>query len=130
VVTYLIDSDVVIDHVTTDPAAMQLLNRLAGSGLAVSTVTYMEVYEGYLHSRDPAMLARFDEFMAGVDVLPFSVEIARRCAELRDDLRRRRRRVRPRALDLLTAATALEHDLVLVTRNTEDYDDIPGPNLI
>ena len=29
-----------------------------------------------------------------------------------------------RAMDLLIAATALEHDLVLVTRNTRHYADV------
>jgi len=29
-------------------------------------------------------------------------------------------------LDLLIAATALEHELTIVTRNIEDFNDIPG----
>lgn len=34
---------------------------------------------------------------------------------------------RPRAdLDLLVAATAVRHDLVLVTRNLRDFADLPG----
>jgi predicted nucleic acid-binding protein len=32
---------------------------------------------------------------------------------------------RSRALDLLNAATALEHELTLFTRNRADYEDIP-----
>ncbi len=32
-------------------------------------------------------------------------------------------------LDSITAATAFEYDLTLVTRNTADYDDIPGLRL-
>jgi len=41
-------------------------------------------------------------------------------------LRRQGKRVNNRALDLLIAATAIEHDLTLVTRNLQDYGDIPG----
>jgi len=37
--------------------------------------------------------------------------------------------VRPRALDLLIAATALVHDLSLVMRNEDDYRDISGLRL-
>lgn len=36
------------------------------------------------------------------------------------------KRVRQRALDLLIAATAIEHNLTLVTRNQADYRDVPG----
>jgi len=59
-------------------------------------------------------------------VLPVSIEIAKRCARLRETLRRQGRRINNRAMDLIIAATALEHDLTLVTRITDDYRDIPG----
>ena len=48
---------------------------------------------------------------------------------VREDLRRSGRRVRHRLLDLINAATAIEYDLTLVTRNTVDYADIPGIRL-
>lgn len=59
-------------------------------------------------------------------VLPFSVAEARRCAGIRRTLRSQGRRVSTRALDLMIAATAIEHQLVLVTRNVRDYRDVPG----
>jgi predicted nucleic acid-binding protein len=48
---------------------------------------------------------------------------------LRSNLKAQGRRVRPRALDLITTATALEHGLTLVTRKITDYQDIPGLTL-
>ncbi len=39
------------------------------------------------------------------------------------------KRVKPRALDLVIAATAFEHGLTLVTQNRDDYKDIPGLKL-
>ncbi len=90
-------------------------------------ITYMEALQGILDSVDPvAAQGAFDAFLTDVPILPFSVEVARRCAELRSDLTTQGRRVRSRALDLITAATALEHGLTLVTRNTADYQDVPG----
>jgi predicted nucleic acid-binding protein len=73
--------------------------------------------------------AKLAAFLAKVPILPFSPEVARRCARLRLDLKRQGKRVRPRALDLIIAATALEHGLTLVTRNSGDYQDIPGLTL-
>jgi predicted nucleic acid-binding protein len=44
-------------------------------------------------------------------------------------LRKKGRRVNSRALDLLNAAKAIDSGLDLVTRNIDDYDDIPGLTL-
>ena len=45
---YLLDSDVVIDHLADDVAAQRLLARLAPDGLTIRIITYMEVYQGIL----------------------------------------------------------------------------------
>ena len=128
---YLIDSDWVIDHLANVPEATQLFDELSEMGrLAISVVTYMEVYEGILRSPDPARAEeQFQMFVSAVPVLPFSPAIAVRCALLRHELRQTGKRVNSRALDLVIAATALEHDLTLVTRNTNDYKDIPDLTL-
>jgi tRNA(fMet)-specific endonuclease VapC len=123
---YLIDSDLVIDHLAEDPAALRLLDRLAPGGLTISIITYMEVYQGTIVSPDPTQAqAKLDVFIAAVPIVPLSVMVARRCARLRVELQWQGKRVRSRALDLLNAATALEHELTLVTRNRADYEDIP-----
>ncbi|MSQ15567.1 MAG: type II toxin-antitoxin system VapC family toxin [Dehalococcoidia bacterium] len=83
-----------------------------------------------LREPDPdAAAAKLQVFLDTVPVLPFSAETARRCASLRETLRRQGKQPNRRALDLLIAATALEHDLIMVTANTQDYDDIPGLQL-
>jgi predicted nucleic acid-binding protein len=48
---------------------------------------------------------------------------------LREQLKHEQKRVKSRALDLMNAAIALEHDLTLVTRNIADYRDILGLQL-
>jgi len=69
---------------------------------------------------------KLSAFLDSVPLLPISPAVARRCASLRETLRRQGKRVNNRALDLLIAATAIEHDLTLVIRNLQDYGDIPG----
>ncbi|SRR5579884_29988 len=127
---YLIDSDWVIDHLENVPAATQLLQKLAPQRIAISVVTYMEVMQGVLRNPDPrAARATFDAFLANTPVLPFSTAVAERCAAIREDLKQRTRRINSRALDLINAAIAVEYGLTLVTRNVEDYKDIPGLSL-
>lgn len=127
---YLIDSDWVIDHLAEVPEASKLLEHLAEDGIAISVITYMEVYQGILRSPAPEGAAtQFDAFAEGVPVLPVSLAVARRCARLREALRREHRWVNSRALDLLIAATALEHGLTLVTRNRDNYADVPDLEL-
>jgi predicted nucleic acid-binding protein len=127
---YLIDSDWLIDSLAGESAALDLLESFADDGIAISMVTYMETYEGILTSPNRYEAeARLSELLAGIPLLAFSEAVARRCAALRASLRSERRRVNSRALDLINAATALEHGLTLVTRNLEDYHDIPGLKL-
>ncbi len=64
-----------------------------------------------------------------VPIFPLTLAVARRCAGLRERLRAQSKTLKPRALDLIIAATALEHDLTLVTRNRRDYNDISGLRL-
>lgn len=124
---YLVDSDWVIDYLADVPEGLELLDRLADDGIAISIVTYMEVYQGVERSNDPqGAEQQLSAFLESVPLLPISPAVARRCAGLRETLRRQGKRVNNRALDLLIAATAIEHDLTLVTRNMQDYADIPG----
>jgi predicted nucleic acid-binding protein len=51
--------------------------------------------------------------------------VAERCARLRETLRTQKKRVNSRTLDLIIAAIALEYGLTLITKNTEDFKDIP-----
>ena len=86
----------------------------------------MEVYQGVLRSQDPDLARdQFESFVAAVPVLPFSRAVAEQCAQLRETLRKQGKRPQQRALDLIIAATALTNDLVLVTRNVADYQDLP-----
>lgn len=67
---------------------------------------------------------RFELFSEVVPILPLTIQTAKQCAAVQAALRRDGRRVRPRALDLLIAATAFEQGLTLVTNNVADFVDI------
>jgi len=127
---YLIDTDLVIDHLANVTEANQLLEHLAPEGIAISMITYMEAFQGVVRSpHGKEARAKFQTFRRSVPVLPFSLSVAKRCAVLREQLKTEQKRVKARALDLINAAIALEHDLTLVTRNVKDYQDIPDLHL-
>jgi predicted nucleic acid-binding protein len=130
---YLIDSDWVIDHLADQPEAVQLLRHLSSDGIAISIITYLEAYQGVCRVQSGDDQARAESllttFVEAVPIIFLSPEIARRCARLRDSLKRQGKRVNQRSFDLLNAATALEHGLTLVTRNRDDYDDIADLSL-
>jgi len=123
---YLVDSNVVIDHLAAVPEASQLLDKLAADGIVMSIITYMEAFQGVVRSPKPEEAnVKFQGFAGSVLILPFSFAVAERCARLRETLRSQNKRVKSRPLDLMIAATAREYDLTLVTNNTDDFKDIP-----
>src|ERR687896_1822330 len=123
---YLVDSNVIIDHLEGIPSASAVLESLTPKGLAISIVTYMEAFQGVERSPDVEQVReKFQAFTDGILILPLSFAVAERCARLRETLRSQKKRVNSRALDLIIAATALEYDITLLTKNTEDFKDIP-----
>lgn len=126
---YLIDTDWVADHLANRPAATELLDSLLADGLAISLVTYGEIYEGILYSlrRSVQLEAAFLEFLRWCRVLPLDEAIMRRFAGIRGGLRRRGEFIGD--ADTMIAATALQHDLILVTRNVDHFRRIQGLEL-
>lgn len=128
--TYLIDTDWVVDFLSGQETAHDLIARLIPDGIAISIVTFIEVFEGIEGGRDPRDAERvFRQLLVAADVIGIGRRAARRTAQIRLELRRQGRAVNHRAFDLVIAATAMEHDLVLVTRNARHFEDIQGLRL-
>jgi predicted nucleic acid-binding protein len=122
--SYLLDSDVVADWLRGRADAVQIVSTLRDQGLAISLVTYGEIYEGIYGSRDPRASEQvFVQFVRGVDVLPLTRPIMQRFARVRGELRRAGMIIGD--FDLLIAATALHHKLTVVTRNVRHFQRIP-----
>ena len=125
--SYLIDSDWVIDYLLGRPDAVGLLGGLQRTGIAISVITNLEIAEGILGNKDPARARQvYRAFLRRARVLVVNRAITDRAAAIRFALRRQGRPVDHRVLDIVIAATALEHRLTRVTRNTGDYEDIAG----
>jgi tRNA(fMet)-specific endonuclease VapC len=126
--TYLIDSDKCISYLRKQRRAIDLIDSLRIDGVAISIVTYAELHDGVYGSVDPMAAEQgLLDFLADIDILPVTLTIARRFAAIRGELRRAGNLILD--MDLLIAATAIEHDLTLVTGNRRHFDRIPGLTL-
>ena len=127
--TYLVDTDWVASYLNGRADAIQLLNSVAPAGLAISLITYGEIYDGIYHGRTPSQAERgFKAFLTTARVLPLTRPIMRRFARIRGDLRAQGMTIGDN--DVMIAATALEHGLTLVSRNKVHFARIAGLNLL
>lgn len=54
--SYLIDSDWVADWLAGKPQAVRLITNLSEQDIAISLITFGEIYEGIYYGRDPRQL--------------------------------------------------------------------------
>jgi tRNA(fMet)-specific endonuclease VapC len=125
---YLLDTDWVIQALAAKQPAARTLDRLIGSSVFVSYITHGEVYErAFLSANPQAHLIGFRHFLSGYPALGLDDQIMERFAETRAFLRRRGQGIAD--LDLLIGATALHHDLTLLTFNVRHFARIPDLKL-
>jgi predicted nucleic acid-binding protein len=123
--SYLIDSDWVIDYLRGVQTAVAFLHAHARDNLAISLMTYGEVYEGIYYGPSRRVSEEgFRRLLAGVAVLPLNRQIMRRFALIRGNLRNRGELIGDP--DIMIAATGLHHNLTLVTRNVRHFERIAG----
>jgi predicted nucleic acid-binding protein len=123
--SYLIDTDWVISALKGRPDAQTLLTTLSPSGLAISLITYGEVFEGIYRGADPVRHeAGFAAFLNGVSLLSLDEEVMKQFALIRGQLRAAGNLIGD--FDLLIAATAIRHQLTLVTRNNSHFQRVSG----
>ena len=131
---YLLDTNVIselrkVGDGKADPNVTKWVGVQDSSDLFISVITILELERGILgiQRRDAAQGFRLRRWMDSrvrsefaERVLPIDDAIATRCAQLHVTDRRNE-------ADALIAATALVHDLAVVTRNVQDFD---GTNVI
>ncbi len=126
---FLLDADWAIDALKGRRGAASTLRRLAPEGILVSLITIGELYEGTLLLPDPdSQISEIRSFLAAFPALGLSESIAEQFARIRSRMRQRGEIIPD--LDILLGATALEYDLIVLTRNLRHLQRIPGLRII
>jgi tRNA(fMet)-specific endonuclease VapC len=123
--TYVLDTNTCIAALRDDAAVLSRLLRVPPDRVAVSAMTVAELWFGALKSDHPARgRATADAFLAPFRRLAFDEAAAEHYATARRHLESRGTPIGER--DLVIAATALAHDLTVITNNTREFRRVPG----
>ena len=121
----LVDTDCVIDHFNRVRTASERIKKATEEGLGLSVISLAELSEGIFFSRDPiASDAQVQEFLAGVTLIGINKDTCQIFGRLRGTLRPKGKLIPD--FDLMIAATAIEHNLTLLSNNRRHFDNIPG----
>lgn len=125
----LLDTNIVSFLMKNDSRAQAYLKHIAGKVLHISFITVGELYfwaedSGWSIRRRQDLDVRLRNYV----IVPYDYEIAKHYAHVATHLKRSGRK---RSLnDVWIAATALRHDIPLVTHNRKDFDNITGLTVI
>ena len=114
---YLVDTDVLIDVSRNNEAAIDFLDQL-GDSWSISIITALELIVG---ARNKNEVTQIDQLIAAYSAIPLTAEIGNSSYGL---LRQFAKSHGLRVFDSLIAATALEKDLTLATKNKKHFQMI------
>lgn len=121
---FLLDTNVCIQLLNaSSPSLVARLRTEDPSEIRLSSITKAELLYGARHSsRVAANLRLLERFFVPFISLPFDDHCAEHYAAIRAELVARGQLIGPN--DLLIAATARAHDLILVTHNTREFSRV------
>jgi predicted nucleic acid-binding protein len=131
-VAYLFDTDAVSEVLRKRPAPayVRWLKTVPREDQYTNAVVVGELFKGAFRSTDVGRhLKNIEErVLSSVTVLPYGVATARVYGEIRAHLETEGQSLAD--ADLQIAATALEHDLELVTGNVRHFSRVPGLQIV
>lgn len=119
----LVDTNVIIEAFKGAQETIELLERTGLKNLVVSTITQMELYIGALNKNELNLIRNR---LRNIKILDINKKISQKSAELVYNYSKSHNLDIP---DSIIAATALIHNIPLLTYNLRDFRFIPDLNL-
>jgi tRNA(fMet)-specific endonuclease VapC len=127
---HVLDTDMLQLFQDENPLVAERVHATAPGDLAISVVTVEEQLSGWYTQLRKAKrperlawayrrLAATVRFLNRIQIVDFDESAIRRCEQLK------KRKLKVGTMDLRIAATVLEQDAILVTRNAHDFHRVP-----
>ena len=108
---------------------MRRVDALRSEGVAISVVSVAELYEGALNSNDPERDEKLlVDFLQQYPIIDLNIPICRIFGMERARLRGAGTLIPD--MDLLIGATAMHHDLTLLSNNRRHFERLSGLRII
>ena len=123
---YLLDTCVISDFIKGEAGTKTRLKQALPVDIAVSAITVMELRYGLALNSQRAQKVEpaISSFLSSVTILAFSTLEAEQAAQIRAVLKSQGQPIG--AYDVLIAATALQHKLLMITANQKEFDRVPN----
>ena len=126
--SFILDTDISSAFLKGNRVVWQRCMQHSGQ-LSISVVTVAELFTWVLRATaSPKRLQNLLDFLTDVTVLDITPQVARRFGELNAGMLDVGQRAPP--MDLLIAATAILHNLTVVTHNLQDFSRVPGLTVV
>jgi tRNA(fMet)-specific endonuclease VapC len=128
---YVLDTDMLQLLQEENPTVVARVRAVALADRAITVITVEEQLSGWYtelrRAKRPERLAwayrhlaATIRFLSQLQIVDFDEPAIQRCEQLK------KQKVKIRTMDLRIAATVLERDAILVTRNVRDFQRVPG----
>lgn len=121
---YVFDTNVLVDFLRGRlPLALDLLKNTDSRLIKVPAIVKAELLVGANKSNNPERARNaVEQLLVNFETLPFDERCATAYAKIRADLEKAGNRIESN--DLMIAATAISHDAILATNDTNDFGRI------
>ena len=125
----MLDTDILSEFLRGNQKVLENVERYLDEydSVNISVITYYEIQNGLLYKDAKKQLAKFEEFVNLNNVIPLTIPMAKKAAEIQAYLRNKGTIIGH--TDTLIAGIAMTNNLQLITNNTEHFKRVKGIDL-